>query len=115
MVKRIVYSSILGSSYDKKGYVAILIFFQIGFTVFRWLWEKPASKKDKCYMLTEQAGIIFGFMLLYLSDSVIPVSYLITLFVYVWFLTLVVDLVDIYLLAKNKLLQRTWLSCFQER
>jgi len=43
---------------------------------------------------------------------VITIALLISLIVYLWYLTLVVDLVDIYLRAKNKFIGANWLPCF---
>lgn len=53
-------------------------------------------------------------VILYLSDNVIVVTYLITPMVYLWYLALVVDLVDIYLASKNKILAHSWLPCLSD-
>jgi hypothetical protein len=43
------------------------------------------------------------------------VAFLVTLAVCVWYLTFVIDLVDIYLISKNKVLKNSWLPCIEER
>ena len=65
-------------------------------------------------MFIEEAVIILGIVILYLTTNVIVVAFLISVFVYLWFLVLMVDLVDSYLITKNKLRIKAWLGCFED-
>lgn len=53
-------------------------------------------------------------VILYLSTNVIATTYLLTPMIYLWYLALVVDLVDIYLASKNKILDSSWLPCLSD-
>lgn len=53
-------------------------------------------------------------LILYTVKSAFAVASLITLVVYLWYLTFVIDLVDIYLISKNLVMKNSWLPCFEE-
>jgi hypothetical protein len=50
-------------------------------------------------------------LILYLVTQAFAVAFIITLIVYVWYLSFVVDLVDLYLISKNKVLTASWFPC----
>lgn len=52
---------------------------------------------------------------MYTVTAAFAVAFLLTLVVYLWYLTFVIDLVDIYLISKNKVLKNSWLPCLEER
>ena len=85
------------------------------FIGFRWKYERPENKKAKCILLTEEIGVILCLLILYLSTNVIAVTYIVTLFIYLWYLTLVVDLVDLYLIKNNMVMNHSWLPCLEEK
>lgn len=56
-------------------------------------------------------AVIFGITILYLVTHSFAVAFIITFIVYAWYLTFVVDLVDLYLITKNKVLLSSWIPC----
>jgi hypothetical protein len=65
-------------------------------------------------MLAEEMFIILAFIFLYFVVQALAIAIIVTLFVYMWYISLVVDLVDVYFLTKNKVINVQWLPCFSE-
>ena len=68
----------------------------------------------KVYMILEQIGIVLGLFLLYYVTDVIAVSFMISLILYLWYVSLTVDLVDVYLMTKNIVRNSSWFPCFSD-
>ena len=115
MVKRIVYSSVLGSSYDQPAYLLILLLFEAVFALFRYRWEQPRNKITKGMLLAESIGTALVLILVYLSTSAVAVAYLVTLALFFWYISLTLDLGDLYFQSRNLKRTRSWLSCFDEK
>ncbi len=111
MVKRLVYACVLASSYERTGYVGIIITMEGLFGVARSVIEKPRERWMLVSLWVEEGLIIVFLIILFTTTNASVVSILTTIFVYGWLLTFVADLSDLYFLSKNKYLE---ISCFKK-
>lgn len=65
-------------------------------------------------MIAEELAIIFGLLILYLVTEVIAVAFLVSLIIYLWYISLTVDLVDVFLANKNMIRGGSWFPCLSQ-
>jgi hypothetical protein len=89
--------------------------FEALFGLFRYKWEQPRNKMTKGFLLAEEIGTALVVLLVYLSQNVVAVAYLVTLVLFLWYISLALDLADFYLQSKNLKKTRSWLPCLDEK
>ena len=53
-------------------------------------------------------------IVLYFATQVIVVAFLVSLIIYIWSVSLAVDLVDAYLITKNMVRSTSWFPCLSD-
>jgi hypothetical protein len=101
MFKRLSIALILVDAYDNRGYLALLIAFEILFGILRYALERPRLLRDKLYLLAEGLLFILGYFLMFLVTVTGVNVIIITLIVFVLLLFLIADLLDTYLESRN--------------
>ena len=103
MFKRLCIALILVDAYKVDGFLALLIAFEIVFTVIRYFLEKPRLLREKIFMLVEALLFILAYFLLFLVLVPGVNVLIITAIIFALLLFLIADLMDVYLESRNEL------------
>ena len=59
-------------------------------------------------------SVIAAMLILYFATQVIAVAFLVSIIIYIWWVSLAVDLVDVYLMTKNMVRSTSWFPCLKD-
>ena len=102
MLKRLSIALILVDSYQTEGFLALLIAFEVVFTLIRYGLERPRLLREKIFMLFECLAFIIAYILLYLVLVPGVNVLIITVIIFALLMFLIADLVDLYLESRNE-------------
>jgi hypothetical protein len=102
MFKRLSIALILVDSYQTEGFLALLIAFEVVFTLLRYVLEKPRLLREKIFMICECLAFIIAYILLYLVLVPGVNVLIITVIIFALLMFLIADLVDLYLESRNE-------------
>lgn len=102
MFKRLAIALILVDAYQTEGFLALLIAFEVVFTLIRYVLEKPRMLREKIFMLCECLAFILAYILLFLVLVTGVNVLIITVIIFALLMFLIADLIDLYLESRNE-------------